>query len=174
MIFDTALHFLERWEGCFVNHPRDPGGATNFGITQRVFDRYRRGIDRKPRPVREINQDEVRTIYANGYWIPAKCDSLPASLALVVFDGSVNQGVRATARLLQVSARVKVDGSVGPKTLAAIRALWARDPSGLIVELCARRARRYAGTRNVKTFGLGWFRRLCDVERAALVLLAKG
>lgn len=170
MSFDTAMKFIDRWEGGFSDHPRDPGGSTNFGITQRVYHRFRRDRGLEVRPVREIDHDEVRTIYVNGYWIPAKCDSLPAPLALIVFDGSVNQGVRATARLLQVSVRVTVDGQVGPKTLGAIRVLWGANPSALIVELCARRARRYASTRNVKTFGLGWFRRLCDCERAALDL----
>jgi len=168
---DKALAFIRPWEGGFSDHPRDPGGATNFGITQRTYDRYRRAFSKPTRSVREITQLEVRTIYERYYWLKSKSDQLPASLALVHFDCAVIPGLGAAAKLFQVSVGTKVDGAIGPKTLAKMRAKWRRDPDGLIVEYCARRALRYAGTRNRKTFGLGWMRRLCDCERAALELL---
>ncbi len=174
MSFEIAYDFIKPWEGGYVNHPKDPGGATNLGVTQRVYNAWRRSKRLPVRSVREITQGEAGDIYLNRYWLPAKCPPLPAPLALVVFDGSVNQGVGATARLLQQSVRVGVDGKVGPITLRAVSRAWKRDPSGLIVELCARRALRYAGTRNRTTFGLGWFRRLCAAERAALALHMEG
>ncbi len=174
MSFDKALDFIRPWEGGFSNHPRDPGGATMHGVTQRVYDRFRRAAGLAVRSVRQIEAAEEHSIYLDGYWIPAKCPDLPPPLAIADFDGSVNQGVRATAKLLQQAVGAGVDGKVGPLTLAKVRRSWSRNPSGLIVEFCARRAVRYAGTRNRKTFGLGWMRRLCDCERAALELLAEG
>ncbi len=174
MSFEAALAFIRPWEGGFVNHPQDPGGATNLGVTQRVYNAYRRGKGLALRSVREITDAEAKEIYCDRYWIPAKCPALPGPLGLLVFDGSVNQGVGTTARLLQQSVGAGVDGQVGPRTLTRVRRSWRRDPAGTIVELCARRALRYAGTRNRQTFGLGWMRRLCDAERAALKLLAEG
>ncbi len=173
MSFEAAYDFIKPWEGGFVNHPRDPGGATNLGVTQRVYNSFRRSKGRPIRSVSEISNDEAELIYFNRYWNPAKCPALPGPLALVVFDGSVNQGVGATARLIQQAVGAGVDGKVGPKTLARVRRSWGRDPAGTIVEFCARRALRYAGTRNRTTFGLGWMRRLCDAERAALALIAE-
>ncbi len=174
MSFETAYDFIKTWEGGYVNHPKDPGGATNLGVTQRVYDAHRRRKGLPVRSVREITQGEAGGIYFDRYWTPAKCPALPSPLALVVFDGSVNQGVGATARLLQQSVKVGVDGKVGPITLRAVNRAWRRDSVGLIVELCARRALRYAGTRNRTTFGLGWFRRLCAAEQAALALHMEG
>jgi len=39
--FETALPFVLRWEGGFVDHPADPGGRTNRGVTQRTYDAWR-------------------------------------------------------------------------------------------------------------------------------------
>ena len=174
MTFNAAHDFIKPWEGGFVDHPRDPGGATNLGITQRVYNAYRRRKRLPIQSVRKITGAEAGEIYFDRYWIPAKCPALPGPLALVVFDGSVNQGVGAMARLLQEAVGAGVDGKVGPLTLARVRRSWRRDPAATIVELCARRALRYAGTRNRRTFGLGWMRRLCDCERAALALMTEG
>ena len=40
--FVQALPVVLRFEGGYADHPNDPGGATNKGITQAVFDAYRR------------------------------------------------------------------------------------------------------------------------------------
>lgn len=174
MSFDAAMDFVARWEGGFVDHPRDPGGATNLGVTQRVYDRHRRDQGKPVRSVREIAELEADQIYNQRYWLTAKCDHLPGPLAVIVFDCAVNQGPGIARRLLQVSAGAKADGKIGPLTLARVQLQWVGNPAALIVELCARRALRYAGTRNRDVFGLGWFRRLCDCERAALDLMTAG
>lgn len=44
-------------EGGYVNDPRDPGGATMKGVTQRTFDGYLRRLGKPSRPVRSITQD---------------------------------------------------------------------------------------------------------------------
>ena len=41
MMFERALTFVLRWEGGYVDHPADPGGATNYGVTQRTYDAWR-------------------------------------------------------------------------------------------------------------------------------------
>src|SRR5690625_6246703 len=73
--FEAALPTILRHEGGYVDHPQDPGGATNYGITQTTYDGWR-GVPRvASRPVRLITQEEVRAIYLERYWRPARCRS---------------------------------------------------------------------------------------------------
>src|SRR5215467_3818504 len=84
--FEAALPFVLRWEGGFVDHPNDPGGRTNQGVTQKVYDAWRRRQGLPQRDVKMIEHDEVLAIYESGYWIPPRCDLLEAQLDLVQFD----------------------------------------------------------------------------------------
>jgi len=81
----TALKFTLRWEGGYVNHPADPGGATNKGVTKKVYDAYRAGKGLGRNDVRNITDDEVHDIYKHGYWAKAKCPSLAVDLDTVQF-----------------------------------------------------------------------------------------
>lgn len=120
MEYEKALVPLLQAEGGFVDDPDDSGGATNFGITQAVYDRYRRSKGLKERSVKVISQEEVSEIYYTNYWIKAKCHKLPDKLDLVHFDSAVNHGVGQAGKLLQGCVGAKVDGVIGPKTLLAI------------------------------------------------------
>lgn len=82
-----------RWEGGYSNHPDDPGGPTMRGIIQREYDKFRREKGLSLRPVRQIEEDELRTIYRVNYWDEMQCESLPPGLDLCVFDAAVNSGV---------------------------------------------------------------------------------
>jgi hypothetical protein len=92
--FAQALSFVLKREGGFVDHPNDPGGATNMGVTQKVYDVYRQRSTKEQRSVRFITKDEVEDIYFINYWIRSGCRELPPRLGLVVFDTAVNHGVR--------------------------------------------------------------------------------
>ena len=74
-------------EGGYVNHPRDPGGETNLGVTKRVYEEFGGEKDMK-----DLTVEDVAIIYKKGYWDKCKCDSLPSGLDLVVFDFAVNAG----------------------------------------------------------------------------------
>ena len=76
--FEAALPFVLRWEGGFVDHPTDPGGRTNSGVTQDVYDDWRRRHGLLRADVREIEETEVHAIYESGYWMPPRCDLLAA------------------------------------------------------------------------------------------------
>lgn len=89
---DRALKFTLKWEGGFVNHPFDPGGATNRGITQSVYDTYRRSLKQAPRPVSQITDTELYAIYQKKYWNLLGCEGMPWPLDLAVFDVAVNHG----------------------------------------------------------------------------------
>ena len=94
--FEDALKFTLKWEGGFVNDRDDPGGKTNYGITAETFARYFPG-----REVESITLPEAATIYRNGYWVGAGCESLPKPLAVAVFDTAVNCGVSRAKRWLE-------------------------------------------------------------------------
>lgn len=160
MSFDTALQFVLGFEGGYSNHPRDPGGSTNLGVTQATLDAHRRVHPdwNLPADVRNLTKAQAARIYRVSYWEPVRGDDLPPAVALLVFDSAVNQGVSRASRLLQEALGVQMDGKVGPVTVKA-----ARDASQmtLIREIAVGRALAYVATGNMATFGRGWFRRLC-------------
>jgi len=162
--FLRAIDFVLAHEGGYVNHAKDPGGATNLGITRATLESWR-GRPVTAEDVKALHRNEALAIYKARYWEPACCEALPAPLALIHFDTAVNCGIGAAARLLQQSASVRVDGQIGPKTLAAVSR--ANLPE-LLTEYTARRLVRYAGLSTFDTFGLGWSRRAAEALRVAL------
>ena len=118
--FDAAMPFILRWEGGFVDHPKDPGGRTNKGVTQRVYTawRARRGLPQQD--VKFITDGEVKEIYEGDYWLPPRCNQLPTKLDLVQFDTAVNMGVGRAVRILQGAVGCGVDGQFGPGTAQAV------------------------------------------------------
>lgn len=117
----TALAFTLKWEGGYVNDPDDPGGATNKGITHKVYDEYRMRNGLPLQDVKNITDKEVYDIYYMNYWKMGKCDLMPPKLAIVHFDTCVNSGIKQAARFLQRSIGCADDGVIGPKTLDALR-----------------------------------------------------
>lgn len=121
--FAEALALTLRFEGGYVNDPADRGGATNFGVTQRVYDHYRNGLGIPPRDVKGITPVEVQSIYEYSYWLPARCDVLVADgkpkLATVHFDTAVNSGVGRAVKFLQRALELDADGIWGPDTARA-------------------------------------------------------
>lgn len=114
--FQQALPFILRWEGSYVNHPNDRGGATNKSVTQRVYDGWRsqQGLD--ARDVRQLDDHEMDSLYESGYWMPPKCHLLVTPLDLVQFDTAVNMGPGRAGRFLQTAVGATPDGNLGPGT----------------------------------------------------------
>lgn len=162
--YDQALSAVLVHEGGYVNHPRDPGGATNRGVTQTVYDDWRVTHGLPERSVKEITDAEVMAIYKHGYWDRAKGDELPSGVDYAVFDFAVNSGVSRAIRYLQTAAGTASDGVIGPMTLEAIRAMSAH---GLIDRLCDERLSFLKRLPIFDTFGKGWTRRVEDVRRKA-------
>jgi len=144
-------------EGGYVNHPRDPGGATNRGITQRTYDAWRRMHGRPPRNVRGITKEEAEKIIEFQYLNVVRCDALPSGLDYAMADYAVNSGPAHAARELQRVLGVAVDGVIGAHTLAAVQ---AQNTQEIIIKLCQRRMKFLRSLRHWKTFGKGWERRV--------------
>lgn len=100
-IFEKALQFVLKYEGGYVNDPDDRGGATNKGITQKVFDAYLTDKRRVIRDVKYIDDEEVRDIYYNRYWISAGCHKMTDKFAIICFDTAVNMGVSRVGEFLK-------------------------------------------------------------------------
>ena len=172
-IFEVALAHVLAMEGGWTEDPHDPGGPTNFGITLATLAAFRRiAVDAGTFPVlrealRRIGQAEVRTIYVERYWRPCRAANLPPALALMHFDAAVNHGLGASAKMLQESAGVDVDGEIGPQTLSACRHL----PVGPMLQRYAdiRRA-RYRALPHFWRFGRGWLARVDATMRLATTL----
>lgn len=161
---ETVLRLVLAHEGGYVNNPKDPGGPTNKGITQRVYDAYRETKGQKPKSVRFIANAEVHAIYGEQYLDPVRYDDLPPGLGYAVADYAINSGVMRAVKDLQRTlnargAKLVPDGAMGLKTLEAIEAQAAK-VDVLIEAYCARRLAFMRSLRTWKTFGKGWTRRV--------------
>lgn len=168
MRYPICLSFVLEHEGGFSDDPADPGGATNYGITQRTYDVWRddRGLSR--RSVLGIEHAEVETIYDERYWTPGKCASLPPPLDLIHFDTCVNVGVDTAARTLQTALGITlVDGVIGTKTLEQVRVV---DTIETAARYCSLRTTRYLALvhmrPSLRKFLRGWLHRVGDLLQA--------
>lgn len=166
--FSSALPFILRWEGGFVDHPNDPGGRTNKGVTQAVYNAWRAAQGRAQRDVKDIEDEEVGTIYEGNYWLPARSDRLLSPLDLVQFDTAVNMGVKRAVRFLQHSVGCAVDGAFGQGTADAVAGC---DQGQAVIEYCKAREAYYRmlAEKNPKlaVFLKGWLNRLNALRKEA-------
>ncbi|SFZ85868.1 Predicted Peptidoglycan domain-containing protein [Devosia enhydra] len=172
--FAHCLTHVLAHEGGYADHPADPGGATNMGITRKTLARWR-GISpywSLPKAeVRGLDRAEAATIYEALFWRRSGGADLPAGLDLALFDFAVNSGPDRAIRTLQGIVGAKADGFVGPITLAAIRrSIGLVGLAGLIKALCDRRLSFLDRLATYATFGRGWNRRVAAIRAAALAM----
>lgn len=138
-LLEEALAFTLGNEGGYVNHPADPGGATNFGIIQRELDRWNGAHPELgfPGAVKDLTQEQAEAIYRAEYW---RWDGIAdPALAIKLFDIGVNCGTGTSVKLLQRAVNalaaqdITVDGQLGPKTLATAN---AQPAEALLNSLC--------------------------------------
>lgn len=166
--FEKALNFVLRFEGGYVDHPADPGGATNMGITRATLAAWR-GAPVSKQDIRALKRDEVAAIYRAHYWQAAHCSGLPGGVDIAVFDLAVNSGVSRAMRLMQRTLGVNEDGRFGKMTAEA---LHQAEPTVVIKGLCARRRDFLKGLSTFRIFGRGWMARVDAVEAFALTCRA--
>lgn len=150
MNFKNALQLVLKHEGGWVNHPSDPGGETNYGITKKVALSH--GYDGD---MRSIPMSTVQYIYQKDYWDKIRADLLPESIRFHVFDAAVNSGVKRAVEWLQEAAGASVDGIMGPKTIAAAQNVSPEKYSGI-------RLKFLTGLPHWDKFGRGWTRRIAE------------
>lgn len=151
MNFEIAIEIVLKFEGGYVNNPNDPGGETKYGISKRAYPE----ID-----IRQLDREGAINIYKNDYWIPLMCDEISSPLRLALFDCGVNQGVLRASKLLQELVKVKIDGKIGPKTMAAVK---EKKTDKLLIDFLVGRQMHYISLKNFKFFGKGWTKRIFEI-----------
>ena len=158
--FQKSLKRVLKHEGGYVNHPSDPGGETNFGITKSTARSY--GYHGS---MRTIPMTVVEKIYKSQYWDAMSCENFDFALAYQLFDAAVNHGLLNARKILQRTIKVKDDGIIGAVSLAAIRQL---DTDDLVQMFNAERISFYTRISTFPTFGRGWMNRMVDNLRYAV------
>ena len=164
--WEKCLKLILHHEGGYVNHPKDPGGETNLGVTKRVYEEWGGTKDMK-----DLTVEDVSPIYKKNYWDKMKCDDLPSGLDLCVFDFGVNAGPGRAAKYLQTLIGTVADGGIGPNTLAKLKEYT--DKTGVketITNYQNDRQSYYEKLSTFKTFGRGWTRRVEETTKLALEL----
>ena len=155
MNFDQSFHKLLGHEGGYVDHPADPGGATCWGVTERVAraNGYRGHM-------RDLPVDLAKSIYRRQYWDSVRADDLPPVLRYAVFDAAVNSGTQQAVKWLQRAIGAKDDGVIGSQTLAIAR---AAKPDFALRRMLGARLQFMTDLKTWQVFGRGWARRVADL-----------
>ena len=161
--FDECLKMLLHHEGGYVNHPKDPGGETNLGVTKRVYEKWGGTKDMK-----DLTVEDVAPIYKKNYWDRCKCDDLESGVDWAVFDWAVNSGTGRAAKAIQKICGATQDGAIGPKTLALI---GKQDTQYVVEEFGKIRQDFYESLKTFDTFGKGWTRRNKETTEKALEMI---
>jgi lysozyme family protein len=164
--FGKCLTMALNHEGGFVDHPRDPGGATNMGVTRGTYEQWV-GQSVSIAEMKALTFDDVAPIYRKNYWDRVRGDDLPTGVDWTVFDWAVNSGPSRSAKALQKIVMVTRDGAIGPKTLHAVA---NQEPDKIIDAMYRARQRFYERLSTFDTFGRGWSRRNTETRDAALLM----
>ena len=162
--FEQCMGWLLEHEGGYVNHPNDPGGETNLGVTRAVYEQYagRQVMDGE---MEGLTHDDVYPIYKENYWDRVRGDDLPSGVDWAVFDWGVNSGTSRAAKALQRIIGVEQDGGIGPMTLQAVASV---EPTEIIEQMHHMRDNFYRSLNTFDTFGRGWIRRNDETKEQAL------
>lgn len=171
--FARAHAFVAKFEGGFVNHPSDPGGATNYGVSLRFLKAQGLAVgdidgdgDIDIDDIRTLTPETAADILKRNFWDSLKLDILADDLALVLYDTAVNMGPGTAKRLAQKALCVEVDGKWGPKTWAAFMRCNSRQTALTVIRL---RLGSYTAlvtnNRKLESFYTGWMRRVHALER---------
>ena len=160
--FKECLDLVLKSEGGWVNHPQDPGGETNLGVTKRVWEEY---VGHPVKTIKNLTKDDVAPLYEQKYWRPCYCEVLPRGLDFVVFSMGVNAGPGRSVKLLQQSIGCVPDGIIGPRTRELIS---SSNGATLIAKFSETRRQYYASLKLFPVFGKGWLNRVDHEEAEAL------
>ena len=166
--YDKCLETILHHEGGYVNHPKDPGGETNLGVTKRVYEEFGGTKDMK-----ELTVEDVAPIYKKGYWDKMKGDELPTGLDLCVFDFGVNAGPGRAAKYLQTMIGTVADGGIGPNTLAKLKEYVEKHGLAKSIDnFQEARQEYYEKLSTFDTFGKGWTRLVDETTQLAKTMIS--
>lgn len=121
--FQFSVDYTLKNEGGFVNNPRDPGGATNWGITAVSLAAFRNNAVTTD-DVKALQHEEAYEIYHRNFWKPLKLGYVNSpKICTAVFDIAVNRGISAAVKYAQEATKMTIDDNLGEKTLAALNGI---------------------------------------------------
>lgn len=168
--YDESLRRLLADEGGYTNHPSDPGGPTNFGITIADYRKYVRP-GATAADVRAMKLSEAKQIYRAKYWDAQSCDKLPSGVDYAIFDYGVNSGIGRSGKVLRRVLGLPDNTSV--VTADVIAAAIRRDPRALAAAICDERLAFLQRLKTWPTFGKGWGRRVVGVKAASFKMIER-
>jgi lysozyme family protein len=166
--WSNAFALMLKSEGGFVNHPSDPGGMTNLGVTKATWENWV-GRESDEAEMRGLTPEKVEPLYKKKYWDAVRGDELPPGISYLCFDFAVNAGAGRSIKTLQTAVGVTPDGGFGPMTMEAVQAV---DPVELIERFSQAKEDFYRSLNTFATFGKGWLNRVADVKVKASSMLA--
>lgn len=146
--FNRAVEYVLHVEGGYVNHPHDPGGETNFGISKKAFPKL---------DIKNLTEAKAKRIYLTSYWRPCFHPAMSYRIAVITFDGCVHLGVNEGIKQLQKALRIPADGVMGKATIAGVRSISSDE---LAVRMLSLRNESYRKLPKYKVFRRAWLARL--------------
>ena len=165
--FKECLDLVLKSEGGYINHPSDPGGMTNLGVTKRVWEEYT-GHEADEKEMRSLTPEKVAPLYEQRYWRPCYGEILPRGLDFLCFSFGVNAGCGRSVKVLQSSLGLVSDGIIGPRVREKIGNSNIAD----IIKGFSESRREYYKSLNKPVFEKGWLNRV-DHEEAQALNMAK-
>lgn len=161
--FKNSFALVLKHEGGYVNHPADPGGMTNLGVTKRAWEEYvGRPVDEQT--MRSLTPLIVEPFYKQRYWDAVRGDELPKGIDYLMFDFAVNAGPRRAILTLQETLNINADGIIGPITLKKVN---EADSKKLVNDYSNKKERFYRGLSRFNVFGVGWLNRATEAKESA-------
>lgn len=157
--WEVGIKFVLAYEGGLVDDPNDPGGLTNFGISQKAYP---------SEDIKNLTVERAMEIYQRDYWEAAGCDQLPGKWAVAVLDTAVNMGAKKAVRILQIALGVEPDGIMGPMTVGAAH----KSSENTLAKFLALRAAEYVRIMDklpgLKVYSFNWMLRLFKLANIVL------
>ena len=174
--FDLAQTFVHRAEGGYQADPRDPGNYTGGRVGEGTLAGTRYGIAAPTlsrwlgRPATRADMEQLPyatalQIYRSSYWNPLELDRLAdQQLALLLYDGAVNQGPRVARQALAHALAAVGVTTITSKTANGelVRLANGQDAAALHELAWHFRLQRYPKR---SPFYRGWLNRLEQLRR---------
>ena len=162
--------FILSWEGGFVNDLRDPGGATNKGVTLATF-RSVFGKDKTVKDLKKITDSQWMIIFKTKFWDRYKADSIKDEwIAYLLVDWLWASGSKNAINIVQKFLGLKVDGIVGNVTINKINSFNGKE---LFIKLWHLRENFIKTRAQYPIYGKGWLRRLNGIQYGKLLVNEK-
>ena len=155
--FDDIIEKVLEHEGGLVDDPKDTGGLTNMGISQRAYP---------DEDIRGLTVERAKELYKRDYWDRYRTGDLPDRLRHIYVDMCINMGGGRAIKILQEACnsknatKIDVDGGIGPAT---IKAATNVEPFRLRAYRVMFYAELVMKKPEQERFWVGWFRRSCEV-----------